>query len=705
MLDSVVAENQRAFIPGRLITDNIMISFEIMHYLKRKRRGKEGYMALKLDMSKAYDHVEWDYLKAMLLKLGFNSWWVHLVLQCVSTVTYTITHGNREMGPIVPTRGIRQGDPISPCLLYVRKAFHLLFEGMKCLNRFKANEKEAYQVLDLLNEFEIASGQKVNLLKSSVFFSTNIIPDNRDHVCQILQMAEAGDRSMYLGLPTVLGRNKVSVLNFLKDKVSKCIQSWDGRLVSQAGKEILIKSVAQTIPSYAMSLFLLPLELTKDIERRVTKYWWNSNPKKDRAIHWMGWDRLSCHKSSGGLGFKIFRDFNIALLGKQGWRFISRPESLVAKVFKAKYFPKVSFLEAERGNNSSYIWRSVWEAKLVLLVGLKWSVGSGVNIKITGQPWLGDDTNPYITTDSGMLEQHRVSNLFCNDKREWDIDLIRDMFDPCDQGRILSTKINTDSEEDQLYWCKENAGMYTVRSAYRLLQIQKGLWQNSDSSSLWRKIWQVKAPTMILNFLWKALSNCLPTRSQLVQKFIQILNVCPFCNAEEETVMHVLVTCPIPRQCWLSILPGVQTNSGGEFSAWLEGVFQHSPKFKGAEITTMGWAIWRARNEMVWNQKQPNIKNIVVSAMQYLGSWRNAQVYSVTTRFPNLVDGEGIIVIVKGCPYWTCFRHTYDKHRQFVSLSAVKFNVETNEFKLSPEFQFDTMCIMGLINFSINLWK
>lgn len=114
MLESVVSENQSAFIPGRLISDNVMISYEVMHYLKRKRGGKEGCMALKIDTSKAYDRIEWGYLRAILIKMGFNEWWVYLIMQCICPVSYQIVHGIHEIGPIVPqTRG-----SIVPVLIY-----------------------------------------------------------------------------------------------------------------------------------------------------------------------------------------------------------------------------------------------------------------------------------------------------------------------------------------------------------------------------------------------------------------------------------------------------------------------------------------------------------------------------------------------------------------------------------------------------------
>lgn len=132
----------------------------------------------------------------------------------------------------------------------------------------------------------------------------------------------------------------------------------------------------------------------------------------------MSWDRMSKHKSVGGLGFRNLHDFNLALLGKQGWRFVTRPQSLASKIYKARYFPDEHFFEAKLGGNPSFIWRSIFEARKVVMDGSRWWLGSGKDVKICGQPWLNDETNPYVTSDIQWLQDATVSSLMVEGGRE-----------------------------------------------------------------------------------------------------------------------------------------------------------------------------------------------------------------------------------------------------------------------------------------------
>lgn len=127
VLPKVISEFQSAFFLGRAITDNILLAFEIIHSMKRNKKAKVGDVALKIDISKAYDRVDWGFLERMMLKLGFDRNWTDLVMLCVRTVNYTALVNGEPVGPIVPQRGLRQRCPLSPYM------FIICAQGLSCL--------------------------------------------------------------------------------------------------------------------------------------------------------------------------------------------------------------------------------------------------------------------------------------------------------------------------------------------------------------------------------------------------------------------------------------------------------------------------------------------------------------------------------------------------------------------------------------------
>ncbi|XP_074343076.1 uncharacterized protein LOC141680878 [Apium graveolens] len=141
---------------------------------------------------------------------------------------------------------------------------------------YRSEIEEVMEVKAILQNYELHSGQAINLQKSGIYFNSNVRVDKQEEVKNVLGVYNDLSTGKYLGLPSLIGRSKKTAFNFLKDRLWSKLQGWAAKSLSKAGKVVLLRTIAQTIPSYAMSCFLLLKSLCAELERMMNNYWWRS---------------------------------------------------------------------------------------------------------------------------------------------------------------------------------------------------------------------------------------------------------------------------------------------------------------------------------------------------------------------------------------------------------------------------------------------
>ncbi|XP_050386206.1 uncharacterized protein LOC126802601 [Argentina anserina] len=564
LMMNLISPNQVSYVPGRNISDNIMVAQEILFKFK-KSSGKQGFFAWKVDLSKAYDRLSWNFIEMVLYDAKFPHSLVKLIMHCISSVSFQISLNGELSESFQGQRGIRQGDPLSPYIfvLCMEKLSHLINtlvddglwkpvrasqSGPKISHLFFADDliffaeasiSQANALKKCLDIFCALSGQAVSYEKSLIYCSPNTCSSTATCVSRICGSPLTNDLGKYLGMPLIHERVNHHTYAGIYDKFQSRLSSWKSKTLSMAGRLVLIQSVSSAIPNYAMQTARFPVSLCDKLDKLNRDFLWGDTEDK-KKIHLVNWETVCKPKILGGLGIKRTYDMNQAMLAKASWRIWQNDPGIWNTIFKEKYLKHYSIVDNnyQPPSDCSSTWRGVVHGAQMLRQGLKWRVGDGKTIKFRYDPWLTPNALISHVIPNAHVDHNATVCDFWDDLG-WNIDLLSTAL-PDD---IVNLVINTPTGfegcgDDVKIWSATSNGIFSVKSAYNSIF-------NFDEPAAphWKALWSFDIPPKQKTFLWVILHKKLLTNEQRVRRGLANSSTCTICNSDSESLLHLFRDC------------------------------------------------------------------------------------------------------------------------------------------------------------------
>lgn len=670
VMNSLVGPTQSAFIHGRQISDSILIANEVIHSLQTK---ESAGVVLKIDFEKAFDNIRWGFVFEVLRSINFDSKWIDWISSIFESSRISVIVNGAPSEEFSPTKGLRQGDPLSPLLFnLIGEVLAKLLDRASNLHIFSGVSLPSYSspithlqfaddvilflkpdcnsiigVKRVLQTFQVLSGLKINFSKSSLY-GYGQSDDNTRNWASLLGCEVGKGPLKYLGAELGSSPKLLKYWSPLVNKVHSKIKSYDASTLSVAGRLVLLKSAIDSIPTFWFSLYKIPSGIVSQIEKARRKFLWSGStlPGAKKKLHLLNWERVCTPKSCGRLGLVPIQLRNKVLLAKWVWRAYKERGFFWNKFISARYGRAWNYdLNLVNSKSCSPIIKSIVEAHqfaaTMSLMGrnsFKWILNSGCQILFWEDRWCEDVhlSLKFPHLYSTLAIPHLTVREFIHTWEVFELDnlqLWRERPSQAHQVELCALKAilqrtNLTDGSDILRWTHAN-GIFSTRDCFSHLLISPEV--TSGDKRVWPLLWSIKAPPKILNFLWRIQWNIVPTRDFLNSRLHTVTNLCPWCLLTSESASHLFWHCELSIWAWEFVsrwwsLPAIRKfiPHFSLFSLLKIKVHKAASRIWYIVVAATLWSIWLARNELVFSNIKISKATLVDLIFLRVSKWGKA---------------------------------------------------------------------------------